>query len=77
MVTLSRTKDPTCPEIVKCGLIQATHACSTAEKLDTIRNTESQAVMRRLGMRMLTNPHPEPAWLQVVGVLDAAPAQQS
>ena len=40
-------------------------------------NTDSQAVMRRLGMRMLTNPHPEPAWLQVVGVLDAAPAQQS
>ena len=25
------------PRIVKCGLIQATHACSTAEKLDTIR----------------------------------------
>jgi RimJ/RimL family protein N-acetyltransferase len=36
-------------------------------------NLASQAVMRRLGMRMLTNPHPEPAWLQVVGVLDAAP----
>jgi RimJ/RimL family protein N-acetyltransferase len=35
-------------------------------------NTPSQAVMRRLGMRMLMNPHPEPAWLQVVGVLDAA-----
>ena len=40
-------------------------------------NTDSQAVMRRLGMRMLTNPHPEPAWLQVVGVLDSAPAQDS
>ena len=38
-------------------------------------NTESQAVMRRLGMRMLTNPHAGPAWLQVVGVLDFAPAQ--
>ena len=25
------------PRIVKCGLIQATHACSTAESLDTIR----------------------------------------
>jgi N-carbamoylputrescine amidase len=25
------------PRIVKCGLIQATHACSTAEKLDVIR----------------------------------------
>jgi [ribosomal protein S5]-alanine N-acetyltransferase len=36
-------------------------------------NIASQAVMRRLGMRMLTNPHPEPAWLQVVGVLDSAP----
>jgi RimJ/RimL family protein N-acetyltransferase len=35
-------------------------------------NTGSQAVMRRLDMRMLTNPHPEPAWLQVVGVLDSA-----
>jgi RimJ/RimL family protein N-acetyltransferase len=38
-------------------------------------NIASQAVMRRLGMRVLTNPHPEPAWLQVVGVLDAAPDQ--
>jgi len=37
-------------------------------------NADSQAVMRRLGMRMLTNRHPEPAWLQVVGVLDTAPA---
>jgi ribosomal-protein-alanine N-acetyltransferase len=35
-------------------------------------NIASQAVMRRLGMRMLTNPHPEPAWLQVVGVLESA-----
>ena len=25
------------PRVVKCGLIQATHACSTAEKLETIR----------------------------------------
>lgn len=36
-------------------------------------NGPSQAVMRRLGMRMLANPHDEPAWLQVVGVLDSAP----
>ena len=36
-------------------------------------NVASQAVMRRLGMRMLENPQPEPAWLQVVGVLDSAP----
>jgi [ribosomal protein S5]-alanine N-acetyltransferase len=34
-------------------------------------NVASQAVMRRLGMTLLTNPHAEPAWLQVVGVLDA------
>jgi hypothetical protein len=33
-------------------------------------NAASQAVMRRLGMRMLENPHPEPGWLQVVGVLE-------
>jgi RimJ/RimL family protein N-acetyltransferase len=38
-------------------------------------NIASQAVMCRLGMRMLTNPHPEPAWLQVVGVLDSASDQ--
>jgi N-carbamoylputrescine amidase len=25
------------PRVVKCGLIQATHACSTSEKLETIR----------------------------------------
>jgi hypothetical protein len=30
-------------------------------------------VMRRLGMRILENPHAEPAWFQVVGVLDRAP----
>jgi ribosomal-protein-alanine N-acetyltransferase len=38
-------------------------------------NIASQAVMRRLGMRMLSNPHPEPPWLQVVGVLDSAPGR--
>ena len=36
-------------------------------------NIASQAVMHRLGMRMLTNPHSEPPSLQVVGVLDSAP----
>jgi RimJ/RimL family protein N-acetyltransferase len=35
-------------------------------------NLASQAVMRRLGMSVLANPHPEPDWLQAVGVLDAA-----
>jgi RimJ/RimL family protein N-acetyltransferase len=39
-------------------------------------NVASQAVMRRLGMRMLANPHPEPAWLQVAGVLDSATDHQ-
>jgi RimJ/RimL family protein N-acetyltransferase len=39
-------------------------------------NIASQAVMRRLGMRMHTNAHPEPAWLQIVGVLDSARCQQ-
>jgi hypothetical protein len=33
--------------------------------------------MHRLGMRMLTNPYPEPAWLQVVGVLEAPPVDRS
>lgn len=32
-------------------------------------NAASQAVMRRLGMRLERNPRPEPAWFQVVGVL--------
>ena len=34
-------------------------------------NTRSIAVMRRLGMRIETNPFPDPAYLQVVGILDA------
>jgi ribosomal-protein-alanine N-acetyltransferase len=34
-------------------------------------NTASQAVMRRLGMRVEENPLPEPEWFQVVGWLDA------
>ena len=34
-------------------------------------NTASIAVMRRLGMRIETNPRPDPPWLQTVGVLRA------
>ena len=34
-------------------------------------NTASQAVMRRLGMRLDANPDPEPPWFQVVGIIDA------
>jgi [ribosomal protein S5]-alanine N-acetyltransferase len=33
-------------------------------------NLASQAVMRKLGMRLERNPLPEPRWLQVVGSLD-------
>jgi RimJ/RimL family protein N-acetyltransferase len=33
-------------------------------------NAASQAVMRKLGMRLVHNPNPEPAWFQVVGCLD-------
>jgi len=33
-------------------------------------NTRSINVMRRLGMRLERNPHPEPAWFQTVGILD-------
>lgn len=36
-------------------------------------NTASQAVMRRLGMRLDRNPEPEPPWFQVVGILDSSP----
>jgi ribosomal-protein-alanine N-acetyltransferase len=32
-------------------------------------NLASQGVMRRLGMQIYLNPHPEPPWLQVVGLL--------
>ncbi len=35
----------------------------------TFDNAASMGVMRKLGMSMSTNPHPEPSWLQVVGVL--------
>lgn len=33
-------------------------------------NEASQKVMRKLGMRIERNPLPEPAWFQVVGVLE-------
>jgi RimJ/RimL family protein N-acetyltransferase len=33
-------------------------------------NTASMGVMRKIGMRIEKNPHPEPPWLQVVGVLE-------
>jgi RimJ/RimL family protein N-acetyltransferase len=33
-------------------------------------NLASQAVMRKLGMRLVRNPLPDPPWLQVVGVLE-------
>ncbi|MDX6533520.1 MAG: hypothetical protein QOF68_1264, partial [Gaiellales bacterium] len=36
-------------------------------------NSASQAVMRRLGMRVERNPDNEPAWFQVVGCLEAPP----
>jgi RimJ/RimL family protein N-acetyltransferase len=35
-------------------------------------NVRSMAVMRKLGMRILRNPEPEPVWFQVVGVLERA-----
>ena len=35
----------------------------------TYDNLASMGVMRKLGMRILKNPAPEPTWLQVVGVL--------
>jgi RimJ/RimL family protein N-acetyltransferase len=33
-------------------------------------NAASQAVMRKLGMRLLRNPYPQPEHLQVVGLLE-------
>lgn len=33
-------------------------------------NLNSQAVMRKLGMTIERNPHPEPFWFQVVGILE-------
>ena len=36
--------------------------------MTTRANAASVAIMRKLGMRILENPLPEPQWLQVVGV---------
>jgi len=36
-------------------------------------NVRSQAVMRRLGMRIEKNSNPEPHWFQVVGMLENSP----
>ena len=33
-------------------------------------NIGSIGVMRRLGMRIERNPHPDPPWLQIAGVVD-------
>jgi RimJ/RimL family protein N-acetyltransferase len=33
-------------------------------------NHRSQAVMKRLGMRLARNPFPDPPWFQVVGILE-------
>jgi RimJ/RimL family protein N-acetyltransferase len=37
-------------------------------------NAASIGVMRRLGMRILENPRPDPPWLQVVGILEQGSA---
>lgn len=37
----------------------------------TFDNQASIGVMGKLGMHILNNPHPEPPWFQVVGVLNA------
>jgi len=41
------------------------------EPLDLLRDADGEhtGVMRRLGMSILDNPYPEPAWFQKVGVL--------
>jgi len=39
-------------------------------------NPGSMGVMRRLGMRILRNPQPDPPWLQVVGVVENSFALQ-
>ena len=38
-------------------------------------NLASQAVMRKLGMRLESNPSPQPPWLQQVGILENASAE--
>ncbi|HYW28663.1 MAG TPA: GNAT family N-acetyltransferase [Gaiellales bacterium] len=49
------------------GELELARIVATTER----SNTASQAVMRRLGMRVEENPLPEPGWFQVVGWLDA------
>lgn len=33
-------------------------------------NTASQAVMEKIGMKILRNPLPSPPWLQVAGLIE-------
>lgn len=40
-------------------------------------NLASQAVMRKLGMTVEKNPHPDPFWFQTVGVLENPAAKSS
>ncbi len=37
-------------------------------------NVASIGVMRKVGMRIEKNPHPDPPWFQVVGILENRPA---
>lgn len=48
------------------GRLQLGRIVATTER----DNAGSQAVMRRLGMRMHANAQPEPAWFQVVGIAE-------
>jgi [ribosomal protein S5]-alanine N-acetyltransferase len=43
----------------------------------TYGNAASRRVMEKLGMRIETNPRPDPPWLQVVGILENRPAANS
>jgi ribosomal-protein-alanine N-acetyltransferase len=52
-------------DVLKAGRIVATTEYA---------NEPSIAVMRKLGMRILRNPLPEPEWFQVVGLLEREPA---
>jgi [ribosomal protein S5]-alanine N-acetyltransferase len=40
-------------------------------------NARSQAVMERVGMRLEKNPFPEPAWFQVIGILENSASESS
>ena len=48
------------------GELHLKHIIATTEA----ENLASQAVMRKLGMRIARNPLPTPPWLQVVGILN-------